>query len=99
MHKPTLNSDFYGIRALTFTPYEPLLLGVGVVSNILKHCRLWPGDFMIGGQSSHQEGQGIESLVSRLSFPATGPPDPGRVLEGVSEGVSEGSLKGFLKGF
>ena len=29
--------------------------------------------------------------VSRLSFPATGPPDPGR--------VSEGSLKGSLKGF
>ena len=32
-------------------------------------------------------------LWSRLSFPATGPPDPGRV----SEGVSEGSLKGFRR--
>ena len=32
-----------------------------------------------------------EAEDSRLSFPATGPPDPGR--------VSEGSLKGSLKGF
>ena len=31
------------------------------------------------------------TLRSRHSFPATGPPDPGR--------VSEGSLKGSLKGF
>ena len=30
------------------------------------------------------------TLDSRLSFPATGPPDPGRASEGVSEGVSEG---------
>ena len=35
------------------------------------------------------------ALRSRLSFPATGPPVPGRVSEGVSEGVAEGSLKGF----
>ena len=37
-------------------------------------------------------------LESRLSFPATGPPDPGNVSEGVSEGVFEGSLKGFRRG-
>ena len=30
------NSDCYGIRAPTFVPYEPFLLGVGVVFNILK---------------------------------------------------------------
>ena len=29
------NSDFYGIRTPTFTPYEPFILRVGVVSNIL----------------------------------------------------------------
>ena len=34
------------------------------------------------------------SMDSRLSFPATGPPDPGRV----SEGSVKGSLKGSLKG-
>ena len=33
----------------------------------------------------------LDTLVSRLSFPATGPPDPGRV----SEGFEKGSLKGF----
>ena len=32
----------------------------------------------------------IAMLSSRLSFPTTGPPDPGRVSEGVSEGVPEG---------
>ena len=36
---------------------------------------------------------------SRLSFRATGPPDPGRVSEGVSEGVSEAVSEGFLEGF
>ena len=30
------NSDFYGIRTPTLTPYEPFLLGVGVVFNILN---------------------------------------------------------------
>ena len=29
------NSDFYGIRTLASTPYEPFLLGLGVVFNIL----------------------------------------------------------------
>ena len=29
------NSDFYGIRTPTFMPCEPLLLGMGVVFNIL----------------------------------------------------------------
>ena len=29
------NSDFYDIRILTFTPYELLVLGVGVVFDIL----------------------------------------------------------------
>ena len=33
----------------------------------------------------------LESLESRLSFPATGPPDPKRV----SEGFQKGSLKGL----
>ena len=37
----------------------------------------------------------LVTLESRLSFPATGPPDPGRV----SEGFQKGSLKGSLKGF
>ena len=32
------------------------------------------------------------ALFSRLSFPATEPPDPRRVCEGVSERVSEGFL-------
>ena len=36
-------------------------------------------------------------LLSRLAFPATEPPDPRRVYEGVSEGVYEGVSKGFLK--
>ena len=39
MHEQLLwhtNSDFYGIRTPTFTPYEPFLLGVGVVFNILR---------------------------------------------------------------
>ena len=36
----------------------------------------------------------LEAVESRLSFPATGPPDPGRV----SEGFQKGSPKGFLKG-
>ena len=30
------NSDFYGIRTPTFMPYEPFLLGVGVVFNLLR---------------------------------------------------------------
>ena len=30
------NSDFYGIRTPTTMPNEPLLLGVGVVFNLLK---------------------------------------------------------------
>ena len=38
-------------------------------------------------------------LDSRLSFPATGPPDPGRVSEECQKGVSEGVSEGFLKGF
>ena len=29
------NSDFYGIRTPPFMPYEPFLLGVGVVFNLL----------------------------------------------------------------
>ena len=29
------NSDFYGVRTPTFIPYEPFLLGVGVVFKIL----------------------------------------------------------------
>ena len=29
------NSDFYGIQTPTFMPYEPFLLGVGVVFNLL----------------------------------------------------------------
>ena len=37
--------------------------------------------------------------VSKLSFPATGTPDPGRVSEGFEKGSLKGSLKGFLKGF
>ena len=37
----------------------------------------------------------LETQGSRLSFPATGPPDPGRV----SEGFQKGSLKGSVKGF
>ena len=32
------NSDFYGIRTPTFTPYEPLLLGVGVVFQYIEAC-------------------------------------------------------------
>ena len=38
LHAPDLwhtNSDFYGIRTPTFMPYEPFLLGVGVVFNLL----------------------------------------------------------------
>ena len=31
------NSDFYGIRTPTFMPYEPFLLGVGVVFNVLMN--------------------------------------------------------------
>ena len=39
-------------------------------------------------------------IPSRLSFPATEPPDPRRVSEGVSERVSEGfSFEGSWKGF
>ena len=38
-------------------------------------------------------------LCSRLSFPATEPPDPRRVSEGFEKGVSEGSLKGFRRVF
>ena len=30
------NSDFHGIRTPTFTPYEPVFIGLGVVFNILK---------------------------------------------------------------
>ena len=30
------NSDFYGIRTPTFMPYEPFLLGVGAVFNLLN---------------------------------------------------------------
>ena len=39
------NSDFYGIRIPTFTPYEPFLLGVGYIdycpkdSTVLKILR------------------------------------------------------------
>ena len=32
------NSDFYGIRTPPFMAYEPFLLGVGVVFNLLKKC-------------------------------------------------------------
>ena len=46
-------------------------------------------------RSSKDFGATLRWLASRLSFPATGPPDPGRV----SEGFLQGSLKGFLKGF
>ena len=42
-------------------------------------------------------GVGVFSLLSRLSFPATEPPDPRRVSEGVSEGVSQGFSKGFRR--
>ena len=44
-----------------------------------------------GTQLIPQEFSGVTE-VSRLSFPATGPPDPGRV----SEGFQKGSLKGSL---
>ena len=43
--------------------------------------------------------KGFATLKSRLSFPATEPPDPTRVSEGFSEGVSEGVSEGSLKGF
>ena len=33
------NSDFYGVRTPPFMPYEPFLLGVGVVYNLLKEFR------------------------------------------------------------
>ena len=38
-------------------------------------------------------------ITSRLSFPATGPPDPGRVSEGSRKGVSEGVSERVLQGF
>ena len=37
------NSDSYGIRTPTFTPYEPFLLGVGVVFNILNPVPILTG--------------------------------------------------------
>ena len=43
-----------------------------------------------------------ECLVSRLSFPATEPPDSRRVSEGSQKGFLKGSLKGsrrVLEGF
>ena len=42
------NSDFYGLRTPTFTPYEPFFLGVGVVFNILTNwCSGLPGELMM----------------------------------------------------
>ena len=44
----------------------------------------------------------LKALASRLSFPATEPPDPRRVSEGFQKGFLKGSLKGFrrvLEGF
>ena len=40
----------------------------------------------------------IVVLASRLSFPGTGPPDPGRVSEAFQKGSLKGSLKGFFEG-
>ena len=42
--------------------------------------------------------ENLVTLQSRLSFPATGPPDPGRVSEGYQKGSLKGSLKGFWRG-
>ena len=38
-------------------------------------------------------------INSRLSFPATEPPDPRRVSEGFQKGSLKGSLKGVSEGF
>ena len=62
-----------------------------------------------GGASFFRSGsrEGLPELVMEfpavlgaflILFPATEPPDPGRVSEGVSGGVSEGFLKGFRRG-
>ena len=44
------------------------------------------------------DGSPLKTLESKLSFPATGPPDPRRVFEGFLKVSLKGSLKGFLKG-
>ena len=54
---------------------------------------------IFGGEKKLLESVGEIFLSSRLSFPATEPPDPRRVSEGVSEGVSERVSEGFSKGF
>ena len=43
-------------------------------------------------------GGGLCSLCSKLSFPATAPPDPRRVSEGFLKASLKGSLKGSLNG-
>ena len=68
---------------------------IGVSSDVLTD--------VLGPSQKSQFWRGRDAFGSRLSFPATGPPDPGRVSErlqkGSQNGVSEGSLKGFLKPF
>ena len=50
------NSDFYGIRTPTFTPYEPFLMGVGVVFKWLKK-----------GQKSGRTSPNLSAPKSRIA--------------------------------
>ena len=55
---------------------------------------IWVGVFL-GGWSLHQRIHNRNGTVgSRLSFPATEPPDARRVSEGFQKGAQKGSLKG-----
>ena len=67
------NSDFYGIRTPTFTPYEPFLLGVGVVFNIKRIRR-----FLF---SSLQQQNQAETCNIRLFFRARSMPRSRAELE------------------
>ena len=52
--------------------------------------------------SPHGLEEGKRPPTFKTSFPASGPPDPGKVSEGFEKGSLKGSLKGFrrvLEGF
>ena len=53
----------------------------------------------VGFRGKRHDNKILKVQISRLSFPATEPPDPRRVSEGFEKGVSEGVSEGFSKGF
>ena len=102
--RPIFRPDFHPSHKKFVAAISPWWIS-GVSNVFADDGKPWKRGHYERGLSSLESLESLKSrksLDSRLSFPATGPPDPRRASErvsGVSAGVSEGCLKGFWRVF